>query len=213
MESETSKPKTIVAAFDFDGTLTYCDTLMPFLLYTFGPVTFFYKLLLLLPTFFSFLIKRKSRQETKEAVLTLFFLGSAIEQVHNNGIDFAKSRFLRMLLRPSVMKCLKWHKQQKHRCILISASLDVYLLPWSKQVGFDDLLSSSLEMDKERKVTGKLQGDNCRGMVKVRKLESLLGPRQQYELYAYGDSDGDKELLAYADHAYYGTTPCIKDTT
>lgn len=48
--------------------------------------------------------------------------------------------------------------------------------------------------------TGEMKGENCRAAAKVRRLEALLGALNQYELYAYGDSDGDAEMLEASDH-------------
>ncbi|MCW8829046.1 MAG: HAD-IB family hydrolase, partial [Gammaproteobacteria bacterium] len=54
---------------------------------------------------------------------------------------------------------------------------------------------------------GCYDGENCYGAEKIRRLQSLLGERAGYDLYAYGDSRGDRELLALADHAYYKRMP------
>jgi phosphoserine phosphatase len=42
-------------------------------------------------------------------------------------------------------------------------------------------------------------------MEKVNRLNSLLGELTEYRLYVYGDSSGDKEMLAIADKPYYRT--------
>lgn len=207
VENNHSSHLNTVAAFDFDGTMTYCDSLMPFLLYLAGPVKWSYHLFILLPTFFLFLMRRRSRKETKEAVLNRFIKNMPLEELKSKGAAFAESKLLEYLVRSKALVRLHWHKEKRHRCILISASLDIYLSPWAKLMGFDDLICSSLEIDAEGKVTGKLNGENCRGEEKIRRLEALLGPRKDYILYAYGDSNGDKELLAYADHGYYKTMP------
>jgi phosphoserine phosphatase len=46
----------------------------------------------------------------------------------------------------------------------------------------------------------RLQGENCRAAEKVRLLQALPGALEDDEVYAYGDSDGDTEMLAAADH-------------
>ncbi|HEY4831754.1 MAG TPA: HAD family hydrolase [Waddliaceae bacterium] len=193
--------KPIVAAFDFDGTLTYHDTLFYFLLYTHGVVKAFYYFFFLLPVFIAYLIGKIDRQRTKEKVLRCFFSGRPINIVRKKGEAFAKEK-LQHHLRPEAMQRFQWHLKQGHRCILISASLDVYLQPWSKMVGFQESLTSRLA-DENGIVTGKLIANNCRGPEKVRRLQELIGPREGYYLYAYGDSDGDQELLALAEASFY----------
>jgi phosphoserine phosphatase len=50
---------------------------------------------------------------------------------------------------------------------------------------------------------------NCFGPEKVARLTKLLGPKNQYTLYAYGDSRGDRELLELADFKYYREMPGV----
>ncbi len=40
-------------------------------------------------------------------------------------------------------------------------------------------------------------------MERVRRLEAIIGELKQYCIYAYGDSQGDRELLQVADFPYY----------
>jgi HAD superfamily hydrolase (TIGR01490 family) len=101
------------------------------------------------------------------------------------------------------MQRFAWHKQQGHRCVIVSASLELYLRPWATAAGFNDVLGSRLEALDDGRTSGKLLGENCFGPEKMRRLETLLGPREGYTLYAYGDSRGDKELLSAADFAFY----------
>ncbi|MGA8164608.1 MAG: HAD family hydrolase [Waddliaceae bacterium] len=201
-----TKSQTI-AAFDFDGTLSYRDTLFFFLLYAKGPIKTFCYLLSHIHVLAAFLLGKMSHQETKERILKKFFKGESIEKVKEKGRAFALER-LSSHLRPEGLKRIRWHLDQGHRCIIVSASLDVYLQPWAMSMGFHDVVSSRLEVTKEGKATGYLDGENCRGAEKIRRLTELLGgPLENYCLYAYGDSEGDKELLEAADYPFYRTMP------
>lgn len=202
MNEKNKDERPVVAAFDFDGTLTYRDTLSSFLLYAAGPLKTTWCLLLQLPILVAFVLGRASRQEVKERVLKQFFAGESMDKLRHMGKIFAKEQLSRHL-RPESMERLKWHLQQGHRCVLVSASVDVYLEPWAKSAGFSDALTSKVAFDAEGNVTGKLIGLNCRCQEKVRRLRELLGPLEKYHIYAYGDSRGDKEMLAIADHPYY----------
>ncbi|MCB1149091.1 MAG: HAD-IB family hydrolase, partial [Chlamydiia bacterium] len=59
------------------------------------------------------------------------------------------------------------------------------------------------ETDSKGVLTGKLLGANCRGPEKVRRILETFGPKESYLLYAYGDSAGDREMLALADHPFF----------
>jgi HAD superfamily hydrolase (TIGR01490 family) len=202
--SEAAKP--IVAAFDFDGTLTRRDTMFPFLLFVAGWGTFIRHLILLIPTLLGYGLGLTRNDIAKERVFTRFLAGMNMTELQNQAVRFAAQE-LPALLRAEAMQRLAWHKRQGHRCVIVSASLEVYVQPWASQAGFDDILATQLEIVRGEKTTGKLYGRNCFGTEKVARLEKLLGKREGYTLYAYGDSGGDKELLAYADSPYYRRFP------
>lgn len=196
--------RPVIAAFDFDGTLTYRDSLLPFAIFTRGRWQSTLLLCLEVPRLLGFLLKIVPRQIAKEGLLRRFFGGEHAETMRKWGQEFAY-KGLPLLLRPQAMERFHWHKQQGHRCILVSASIDVYLTPWAYSVGFQNVLSSKLAISAEKAVTGRLEGNNCWGAEKVKCLEQLLGPKSGYILYAYGDSRGDQEMLQMADYAYHGT--------
>jgi phosphatidylglycerophosphatase C len=192
----------IVAAFDFDGTITYYDSLVPFLFFVFGFWKALGGLALQTPYFIEYLFGKKTRAQIKEIILTYFFRGMPLERMQKFGHQYGQGS-LNKHVRQSALDRIKWHREQKHRLIIISASIDIYLKPWAELVGIDDVISSKLLLNEKGCITGKLLGENCRGPEKVKRLEGLLGNREGYILYAYGDSDGDKELLESADFPYF----------
>lgn len=198
--------KPIVAAFDFDGTLTRRDTLFPFLLHVAGPAAFARHMLALSPVLAAYGLGLMRNDVAKERVLARFLRGMNIEALQLQATQFALQK-LPQLLRSAAMQRLDWHRQQGHRCVVISASLELYVQPWAIKSGFDDVIASHLETQADGHISGNLAGRNCYGSEKIRRLEALLGPTTGYTLYAYGDSRGDKELLAAADHAYYRHIP------
>lgn len=200
--SGSNNKKMVVAAFDFDGTLTYRDTLLPFLIHITGFAPFVSGAAGALPDMVRFLFGRLDNQSAKESLLKQFVGGRCLSQLDYLGREFAEQNLERMM-RPAGISRLRWHQDQGHYCVLVSASLDVYLKHWSKSYGMDGLICSSLEADSRGVATGKLLGNNCRGLEKVRRLQELLGQRPVHEVYAYGDSTGDRELLSFADKPYY----------
>lgn len=198
--------KPVVAAFDFDGTLTRRETLLPFLLHTLGAAAVARHALILSPTLAGYGLGMIRNDVAKEKVFIRCLAGMGMDELQRKGENFA-AYVLPGLLRHEAMQRFKWHKQRGHRCVVISASLELYVRPWAQRAGFDDVIATHLETRDDGHVTGKLSGDNCFGIEKVRRLETLLGAREGYTLYAYGDSRGDKELLSSADHAYYRVIP------
>ncbi|HEX7639090.1 MAG TPA: HAD-IB family phosphatase, partial [Burkholderiaceae bacterium] len=92
--------------------------------------------------------------------------------------------------------------ERGHRVVLASAGLDLYLEPVARALGIADLLCTRLAV-RDGRFTGELDGPDCTGPEKLRRVEALLGGLDGIELHAYGDSAGDRELLAAARHAHF----------
>ncbi len=192
-----------VAVFDFDGTLTRRDSLLPFLRIAVGQWQFYWGLLMMSPVLVGYSLKFIPNWQAKEAILTYFLEGLTEEKLQQLGQYFVIHK-LPKLLRPEALQRLRWHQEQGHQTFLVSASLEAYLLPWALTMGFDQVTGTQLEVQNSR-LTGRIFGKNCYGAEKVKRLKILLGDLSGYCIYAYGDSRGDIELLDVANYPYYRT--------
>lgn len=193
--------RPIVAVFDFDGTLTRSDSFLAFLRQSVGIGRFWLGMVVLFPALLGYALRLIPNWRAKEIVLAYFLKGQSLEVVQQWGRRFARQG-IAPLLRPEALHRLRWHQEQEHQTLVISASLMVYLQPWVEQMGIDAVAGTELVVEADR-VTGKIQGNNCYGPEKVARLRDLLGDPRQFYLYAYGDSRGDRELLAIADAPHY----------
>lgn len=187
-----------VAAFDFDGTITTSDSLYHFIRFSHSNWVFVKGAIVLSPMILAFKLGLIGNQKAKEITLKYFFGGFTDAEMQVKAQAFAEQR-LPELLRPKALQKIRWHKQQGHRLVLVSASIEACLRPWAKAYGFDDVCSSRLEVQKER-LTGRLVGKNCYGPEKVARLEACVGPLSSICLYAYGDTRGDYDMLALATY-------------
>jgi phosphatidylglycerophosphatase C len=192
-----------LAAFDVDGTLTRRDTLLPFLRRLCGTQRLARALARHGLALSAMVVGRVERDTVKGALLVHLLAGWNAEEVRAAGVDYAGFLVRSDRLRPDTLARLQAHQGAGHRVVLISASPDVYLTPLGQHLGVDAVLCTGLEEDTSGRLTGRLAGRNCRGPEKVARLEAWLdgdGASGPY-LYAYGDSAGDRELLARADEA------------
>jgi phosphatidylglycerophosphatase C len=98
--------------------------------------------------------------------------------------------------------------------LLASASLDAYLVPLGELLGADEVVCTRLERGADGRLTGRLDGANCRGAEKARRVRAVLAERglEDAELWAYGDSRDDEPLLAAAEHGIrVGRRPILSD--
>lgn len=192
------KEKRVIAAFDFDGTITTKDTLFDFIDFCFGKTRLFIGLLWLSPMLMLYKIGLVKNYKAKEIFLSHFFKGVSVAEFNDKGSLYSKR--IDQISRYDVMEKMNWHLSNGHTVLIISASVKNWILPWANKKGIADVLSTEIE-EKEGRFTGKLFSKNCYGIEKVRRFQELYPKREDYILYAYGDSRGDDELLAFADYS------------
>jgi HAD superfamily phosphoserine phosphatase-like hydrolase len=94
-----------------------------------------------------------------------------------------------------------WHKHNNHQIVIVSASTEYWIKPWSEKMGLS-LISTKLEII-ENKLTGNFSGKNCHGEEKVKRIRDFYDLDKFENIYAYGDSDGDKQMLKIANKSFY----------
>jgi HAD superfamily hydrolase (TIGR01490 family) len=190
--------RRVYAAFDFDGTMTRRDTLVPFLATVVGPTRVARALGAESTRLARAVAGHGDRDTVKQRVLTRVLAG--VPYAH---VEAAGRRFGAQLARDTVTKHARdriaWHRREGHEVVIVSASLDVYLDEVARALGVAHVLCTSLDRDTLDNCTGSLRGANCRGPEKAERLRVLLGD-EDVELWAYGNSRGDDEMLAFAQH-------------
>jgi phosphatidylglycerophosphatase C len=189
-----------IVAFDFDGTLTVRDSFTAFLKWGGGPRRHALGLLRLTPAALAYLVHR-DRGRIKAAAVREFLRGVSRAQLEADARDFAE-RFSRSLLRPDAVDAWKRWRSDHVRLVIVTASPDLVVAPFARALGADALIATELAFDGQDRITGAFATPNCRGPEKVTRLKAAFGPDLELKA-AYGDTGGDKEMLAMAEAAGY----------
>jgi phosphatidylglycerophosphatase C len=201
--SGVARPR--VVAFDVDGTVTRRDCVVPFLRRVGGTSAVTARLVYRIGRAAP-LLARRDRDALKELAAHAAFAGRRADDVARHGREFAADVHARWL-RPDTMAVMAAHRAAGDALVLVSASFETYLVPLGEQLGVDATLGTRLQVGADGRLTGWLEGANCRGPEKVRRLRAWLdaahGGRGAVDVVAYGDSPGDRELLADADVAHW----------
>lgn len=186
-----------VYAFDFDGTLTTKDTLIEFIRYAKGSMALglgfmrYAHLLVLMK------IGLYPNYKAKQKVFAHFFKDTTLDDFNALCKAFAASSS--HLLRPNAIEAIKQAIKEGSEVLIVSASIDNWVQPFFPQV---KVVGTQIEVI-DGKLTGRFLSKNCYGQEKVNRILSLYPNRHDYHLTAYGDSRGDKEMLAFADESYF----------
>lgn len=189
----------VVAAFDFDGTLSTRDNVVPFLRTAVGLPKLAGALTVIAPRLVVGAVDDRRRDAAKAALVRRTLTGYPADELTDVAERFAE-RVVRKHLRADAVERAEWHRGQGHELVIVSASLTAYLEPIAARLRFDAVLGTDLEVGANGRLTGALAGPNVRRAEKARRLDAWLGGRPAF-VWAYGDSTGDRELFERADRA------------
>lgn len=201
-------PHPVVAAFDFDGTLTWRDTLLPFLHRLLGTPTLLWVLLVCSPWLAAYALRLISNHRAKAVLLQASLAGRPQAGVQRCALAFVKDD-MPLQWRPWGLQQLVRHQHAGDRCVLVTASTSPYMHLVGASLGVDAVLCTEMEVVDGR-YTGRMATANCHGEEKARRLQAWLAAEYgvgQPELHAYGDTKGDLPLLRLAQQAWYRERP------
>ena len=188
-----------LVVFDLDGTITYRDTLLPY-------VTGFLartgrsrlRLARLVPTLAAFGVGAADHGAVKSTLIRATLGGASRTQLKAWTEEFVPWVVNRGS-SPGALGSIKAHREAGDLLVLMSASTDLYVPQIGQALGFQQVICTGIAFDGAGNLDGALTTPNRRGAEKVRCLQAL---KQQYpglELIAYGNAGSDLAHLVLAD--------------
>lgn len=188
-----------IEAFDFDGTLTNRDTLLEFIRYTNGNISFIFGILLFSPFLILMKMHLYPNWKVKQSIFSYFYKGLSIADFNRYCNDFASDK--KYIIRKEGMDAVQKAIREGSKVLIVSASIDNWVEPFFEGLNVC-VLGTKIEVN-DNLITGRFLTKNCYGIEKVNRINEVCQHREDYTLVAYGDSRGDKEMLDYADKGYY----------
>ncbi|MGP1514708.1 MAG: HAD-IB family hydrolase [Bacteroidales bacterium] len=190
--------KQIIVAFDFDGTLTNKDTFGEFIKFTHSRISYICGALICIPLIIAYKLNIIPNYTAKQKIFSYFYKGMKYEKFLSYGQRFADK--INKFVRTDTLLKLKEHKEEGHKIYVISAGGIEWIECWCKRNGVDKVIATLSERDDKDCLTGRFLSKNCYGEEKVRRFLEEEPSRDNYILYAYGDSKGDEPLINFADY-------------
>ena len=191
-----------VVILDLDGTITFSDTLLPFLWGCFlrfprlRPGLFLFPLHCLL-----FLLRCSNATLLKQQLLTTVIGGLPVASVDEWARQFAK-RIIASRCRPQMLDLIKRHQQNADRLVVLTASPSIYVRSIAEGLDISEIIATEIEV-RDGHYTGRLLSMNCAGIEKLRRIQEYLRlERNEACIVAYGDRKSDIPVLEWADEGW-----------
>lgn len=203
MPNDSSIAGERIAVFDLDGTITYKDTYVAFLL---------------------FCLKKRPLRILRGGELILYFCLFKAGFYSNHWL---KAKYLRTVvggiggaefeglcgefsavtlernIKPNALSELVHLKAQGYIVVLATASFGFYVERLFAELEMDYLLCSHAQLDPNGGVTGAIEGNNCIGEEKARRLQQLCAAQNWNNIErAYSDDLVDLPMFNLANSAF-----------
>lgn len=189
-----------LALFDFDGTITTVETFPIFMRRAVPRARLAIGTCVLAPWLVGYRSGAVSGKTVRAAMVRVGLRGVPETRARDAGRRFAQE-FLPDVIRSQASERIAWHKTRGDTVVIVSAALDLYLSEWAHPRGID-VVCSRLEA-KDGLLTGRYHGGDCCGPEKVARIRARYDLKRYAQIFAYGDTVEDREMLRLANHSFY----------
>lgn len=198
--SQADSATAWVALFDLDGTLTWRDTLLPFLSGFVRRRPHRALGLWRLPLALLRYWQERDRGELKSSLIQMLMRGEKRAVIDAWARSFVADMKPKRRFRPVALAVLETHRAAGDHLVLMSASPDLYVPLIGELLGFERTLCTEIEWRGDR-LDGRLKTPNRRGEEKLHCLQRLREQYRNLPVIAYGNSASDLDHLREADRA------------
>ena len=185
--------------FDFDGTLTYKDTMFLFLKY-YDSKKYFWSYFKHIPVFILVKLKLMDAELAKKSFIASVLKGEREIKINRKVLAFFEEYYPK-IIRESALDFLKNIDKNNTTFYLVSASLDIWVRPFAKKMGMT-LIATEAQF-VEGRFTGNFQTKNNNGEEKVKRIKQVIGDQKFDKIIAFGDTSGDKPMLSFAHEGHF----------
>lgn len=185
--------------FDFDGTLTYKDTMFLYLKF-YNSAKFNFQFLKHIPLFILLKLKLASAEKVKKSFISSILKGQSKTKIEEKSQQFFE-KYYPEIIRENAIEFIQNIDREHTESYLVTASLDIWVKPFAEKFKMN-LLATRAEF-KNDIFTGNFVGNNCNGGEKVHRIKEAIQGKKFDKTIAFGDTSGDKEMLEWANEIHF----------
>ncbi len=185
--------------FDFDGTLTYKDTMFLYLKF-YNSAKYKVQFIKHLPLFVLFKLKLADAEKVKKSFIASILKGQSKSKIEEKSQLFFEENYPK-IIRENALDFIKNIDRENTESYLITASLDIWVKPFAEKFQMK-LLATRAEFENDI-FTGNFIGKNCNGKEKVNRIKEAVSGKKFDKTIAFGDTSGDRQMLNWANESHY----------
>lgn len=185
--------------FDFDGTLTYKDTMFMYLKF-YDPTRFRLQFLKHVPLFVLLKLKLADTEKVKKSFIGSILKGQTQEKIEKKSRQFFEHYYPK-IVRENALDFIQNMDRNNTYSLLVTASLDIWTKPFAEAFKMQ-LISTKAEF-RNGVFTGNFVGKNCNGNEKLVRIQQEISNHKYDKIIAFGDTSGDKPMLKWANEGHY----------
>lgn len=185
--------------FDFDGTLTYKDTMFLFLKF-YDPSKFYFQFAKHTPLFVFLKLGLLDAEKVKKSFISGVLKGERKEKIEQKAQKFFEESYPAIFIK-NAFDFIENIDRENTESLIVSASLDIWVKPFADKFKIK-LLSTEAEFVNGI-FTGNFATKNCNGEEKVNRIKKEIEGKKFDKIIAFGDTSGDKPMLEFAHESHF----------
>ena len=185
--------------FDFDGTLTYSDTMFLYLKF-YDATKFRIQFIKHIPLFTLLKLNLLEAEKVKKSFISSILKGQTKAKIEKKSQEFF-DQYYPEIVRENALDFIKNIDYSQTDCYIVSASLDIWVKPFADKFKMN-LIATKAEF-KNDIFTGNFIGKNCNGIEKVNRIKEEISEKKYDKTIAFGDTSGDQEMLDWANEGQF----------
>lgn len=185
--------------FDFDGTLTYKDTMFLYLKF-YNASKFRMQFIKHIPLFTLLKLNLLEAEKVKKSFISSILKGQSKAKIEKKSQEFF-DQYYPEIFRENALDFIKNIDYSQTDCYIVSASLDIWVKPFAEKFKMN-LIATKAEF-KNDIFTGNFVGKNCNGLEKVNRIKEEISDKKYDKTIAFGDTFGDQQMLDWANEGQY----------
>ncbi|KNB62501.1 HAD-IB family hydrolase [Chryseobacterium sp. Hurlbut01] len=185
--------------FDFDGTLTYKDTMFLYLKF-YNSSKFRIQFVKHIPLFILLKLKLADAEKVKKSFIGSILKGQLQTKIEDKSKLFFEEYYPK-ILRENALDFIGNIDKENTDSLIVTASLDIWTKPFAEKLQMK-LVATQAEF-KNGIFTGNFIGKNCNGEEKLERIKTEINGAKYDKIIAFGDTSGDKPMLQWANEGHY----------